>query len=64
MARLSIEQRGQAIGMLRAGRSQTMVSRLLRCARSTISRLWQKFQRSGKINLTYSFEVFDFEGIT
>ena len=60
MARLSIEQRGQAIGMLRAGRSQTMVSRLLRCARSTISRLWQKFQRSGKINLTYSLEVFDF----
>ena len=25
MARLSIKQRGQAIGMLRAGRSQTMV---------------------------------------
>ena len=63
MARLGIEQRGQAIGMLRACRSQTM-SRLLRCARSTISRLWQKFQRFGTISLTYSFEVFEFEGIT
>ena len=60
MARFSIEQRGQAIGMLHAGRSQTMVSRLLRCARSMISRLWQKLQRNGKINLTHSFEVFDF----
>ena len=60
MACLSIQQRGQAIGMLRAGRSQTMVSRLFRCARSTISRLWQKFQRNGEINLTYTFEVVDF----
>ena len=60
MACLSIEQQGQAMGMLRAGRSQKMVSRLLRCARSKISRLWQTFKRNGKINLTYSFKVFDF----
>ena len=52
MARLSIKQRGQAIGMLRAG-SQRMVSCLLCCTRSTISRLLQKFQRNGKTNLTF-----------
>ena len=45
MASLSTEERGQAIGMLRAGRSQTTVSRILRCSRSSISRLWLKFNR-------------------
>ena len=55
MARLSTEERGQAIGMLRAGRSQTTVSRILGCSRSSISRLWLKFQQTGK-----SFSVISF----
>ena len=55
MARLSTEERGQAIGMLRAGRSQTTVSRILRCSRSSISRLWLKFQQTGKSFSAISF---------
>lgn len=57
MARLTTEQRGQAIGMLQAGRSQAMVSRILRCARSSISRLWLKFQQTGKQHLFISFKL-------
>ena len=41
--------------MLRAGRSQTMVSRILRCSRSSISRLWLKFQQTGKSFSAISF---------
>ena len=55
MARFSTEKRGQAIGMLRAGRSQTTVSRILRCSRPPISRLWQKFQQTGKSFSAISF---------
>ena len=55
MARLSTEECGQAIGMLRAGRSQTTVSRILRCSRSSISRLWLKFQQTGKSFSAISF---------
>ena len=55
MARLSTEERGQAIGMPRAGRSQTTVSRILRCSRSSISRLWLKFQQTGKSFSAISF---------
>ena len=47
MPRLPIETRGRAIGMIQAGQSFTVVSRLLRCAVSTVQRLWQKFTQTG-----------------
>ena len=47
MPRLPIETRGQAIGMIQAEQSFTVVSRLLRCAVSTVQRLWQKFTQTG-----------------
>ena len=47
MPRLPIETRGQAIGMNQAEQSFTVVSRLLRCAVSTVQRLCQKFTQAG-----------------
>ena len=46
MARLPIETRGRVIGMIQAGQSFTVVSRLLCCAVSTVQRLWQKFTQT------------------
>ena len=47
MLRLPIETRGRAKGMIQAGQSFSVVSRLLRCAVSTVQRLWQKFTQTG-----------------
>ena len=47
MPRLPIETRRRAIGMILSGQSFTAVSRLLRCAVSTVQRLWQKFTQTG-----------------
>ena len=47
MPRLPIETKERAIGMVQAGQSFTVVSRLLRCAVSTVQRLWQKFTQTG-----------------
>lgn len=45
MPRLSEEQRNNAIGRLQAGQSQTDVANTFNVAQSTISRLWDRYQR-------------------
>ncbi|GFW70811.1 transposable element Tcb2 transposase [Trichonephila clavipes] len=37
------------VGMLESSRSQTEVSRILNVDQSVISRLWQRFQRTGDV---------------
>ena len=44
MPRLNNEERNQAIGMLNAGMSATVVSQPFGCARKTIERLWRRFR--------------------
>ncbi|KFM70944.1 hypothetical protein X975_20608, partial [Stegodyphus mimosarum] len=41
--------KGRIFGMLESGRSQTEVSRILNVNQSVISRLWQRFQRTGDV---------------
>ena len=53
MRRLPIETRGRAIGMIQAGQSFTVVSRLLRCAVSTVQRLGQKFTQTGNDSILW-----------
>ena len=58
MTIFGIEQPGKAIGMLRAGRRQIIVFRLLHCARSPVSHIWQKVRKTGiKVLLAYSFKM-------
>jgi transposase len=47
MARLSEDQRNNAIGRLQAGETQTHVSRVLNVSQSNISRLWDRYQQQG-----------------
>ena len=49
MGRLSIEQRGQAVGMLQAGKSQHEVARQMGCSQAAISKLMSKFGRTGTV---------------
>ncbi|KFM70818.1 Transposable element Tcb2 transposase, partial [Stegodyphus mimosarum] len=44
---LEMFAKGRIVGMLESGRSQTEVSRILNVNQSVISRLWQRFQRTG-----------------
>ncbi|GFW68180.1 transposable element Tcb2 transposase [Trichonephila clavipes] len=44
---LDMLTKGRTIGMLESSRSQTEVSQILNVDQSVISRLWQKFQRTG-----------------
>ncbi|GFX52801.1 transposable element Tcb2 transposase [Trichonephila clavipes] len=41
--------KGRIVGMLESSRSQTEVSRILNVNQSVISRLWQRFQRTGDV---------------
>ncbi|KFM71840.1 Transposable element Tcb2 transposase, partial [Stegodyphus mimosarum] len=41
--------KGRIVGMLESRRSQTEVSRILNVNQSVISRLWQRFQRTGDV---------------
>ena len=50
MPRLNVDQRNQALGMLRAGVSQAAVSRQFNVSRSTISRLVERVQVTGTAN--------------
>ena len=47
MPRLNLDQRNQALGMLRAGVSQAAVSRQFNVSKSTISRLAERFRLTG-----------------
>ena len=49
MPRLNNDERNQAIGMLNAGMSGTVVSRHLGCARMTIERLRRRFCVTGNV---------------
>lgn len=46
---LDMFAKGRIVGMLESGRSQTEVSRILNVNQSVISRLWQRFQRTGDV---------------
>ncbi|GFU62464.1 transposable element Tcb2 transposase [Trichonephila clavipes] len=46
---LDMFTKGRVIGMLESSRSQTEVSRILNVDQSVISRLWQRFQRTGDV---------------
>ena len=47
MPRLSDAERGRALGMLEAGRTQAEVSRLFRCTKRTIRNLQRRFLETG-----------------
>lgn len=47
MPRLSIEERGRALGLVEAGVSQRQVAALLNCSQATISRLVDRHRRTG-----------------
>ena len=49
MLRLNNDERNQAIGMLNAGMSETVVSRHLGCTLKTIERLRRRFRVTGKV---------------
>ena len=49
MPRLTIDERNQAIGMLNAGMSATVVSRHFGCTRKTIERLRRRFSVTGNV---------------
>ena len=55
MPRMRLDERGRALGLLQAGRSAAAVARLLGFAKSTISRMWTKYQQTGKIPLLECF---------
>ncbi|GFX83327.1 transposable element Tcb2 transposase [Trichonephila clavipes] len=46
---LGMFTKGRIVGMLESSRLQTEVSRILNVDQSVISRLWQRFQRTGDI---------------
>ncbi|KFM69679.1 Transposable element Tc1 transposase, partial [Stegodyphus mimosarum] len=46
---LGMFAKGRIAGMLESGRSQAEVSRILNVNQSVISRLWQRFQRTGDV---------------
>ncbi|GFT67158.1 transposable element Tcb2 transposase [Trichonephila clavipes] len=46
---LDMLTKGRIVGMLESSRSQTEVSRILNVDQSVISRLWQRFQRTGDV---------------
>ncbi|GFY18959.1 hypothetical protein TNCV_3876471 [Trichonephila clavipes] len=47
---LDMFMKGRIVGMLKSSRSQTTeVSRILNVDHSVISRLWQRFQRTGDV---------------
>ncbi|GFW81420.1 transposable element Tcb2 transposase [Trichonephila clavipes] len=46
---LDMFTKGRIVGMLESSRSQTEVSRILNVDESVISRLWQRFQRTGDV---------------
>ncbi|GFU84796.1 transposable element Tc3 transposase [Trichonephila clavipes] len=46
---LDMFTKGRIVEMLESSRSQTEVSRILNVDQSVISRLWQKFQRTGDV---------------
>ncbi|GFX02457.1 transposable element Tc3 transposase [Trichonephila clavipes] len=48
---LDMFTKGRIVGMLESSRSQTEVSRILNEDQSVISRLWQRFQRTGDLTL-------------
>ncbi|KAH3725787.1 hypothetical protein DPMN_051656 [Dreissena polymorpha] len=43
MPRLLEHERPEAVGMLRAGSGVTDVERQINCARSTVNRLWERY---------------------
>ncbi|GFU34309.1 transposable element Tc1 transposase [Trichonephila clavipes] len=47
--RLDMFTKGRIVGMLESSRSHTEVSRILNVDQSVISRLWQRFQRTGDV---------------
>ncbi|GFT88341.1 paired domain-containing protein [Trichonephila clavipes] len=47
--KLDMFTKGRIFGMLESSRSQTEMSRILNVGQSVISRLWQRFQRTGDI---------------
>ena len=49
MPRLNNDERNQAFGMLNAGMSATVVSRLFGCARKTIKCLRRRFRLRGNV---------------
>ena len=49
MPRLNNDERNQAIGMLNAGMSATVVSRHFSCTRKTIEHLWKPFHVTGNV---------------
>ena len=49
MPRLNNDERNQAIGMLNAGASATVVSQLFDCIRKTIKRLQRRFRVTGNV---------------
>jgi transposase len=49
MARLNMDERNQAIGMLRAGQNVSDVSRAFNCTRATINRLITRFRITGSV---------------
>lgn len=50
MPRLNNLQRGQALGMLQAGRTQEQVAGVFGVARMTICRLWRRFTTTGSVS--------------
>ncbi|GFW13707.1 paired domain-containing protein [Trichonephila clavipes] len=46
---LDMFTKGRIVGMLESSRSQIEVSRILNVDQSVISRLWQRFQRTGDV---------------
>ncbi|GFX81406.1 transposable element Tcb2 transposase [Trichonephila clavipes] len=46
---LNMFTKGRIVGMLESSRSQTEVYRILNVDQSVISRLWQRFQRTGDV---------------
>ena len=49
MPRLNNDERNQAIWMLNAGMSATVVSQHFGCTRRTIERLWRQFRVTGNV---------------
>ncbi|GFU32997.1 paired domain-containing protein [Trichonephila clavipes] len=47
--RHQLDMFARIVGMLESSRSQTEVSRILNVDQSVISRLWQRFQRTGDV---------------
>ncbi|GFX61313.1 paired domain-containing protein [Trichonephila clavipes] len=47
---LDMFTKGRIVRMLESSRSQTEVSRILNVGQSVISRLWQRFQRTGDVS--------------